>query len=134
MQQPDIAVQHAGHRLAGGLGVAVRDRDRMVLVQAEQNAGLRVAEMVDQAVVQPAIARARVEADIGDAGAAQHLRGDVAAPGHLAVGLTRGLVDLHVLPFVKMHRPGRTRLRQSCLPAPVPIGYPVARTSAYISA
>ena len=98
VQQPDIAVQHAGHRLAGRLGVAVRDRHRMVLVQAEQDAGRGVAEMVDQAVVQPAIARPRIEADIGNAEPAQHLRRDVAAPGHLAVGLSLGSIELHVLP------------------------------------
>ena len=59
VQQPDVAVQDASHRLAGRLGIAVRDRDRMIFVQAEDDAGILVAEMVNQAVVKPAIARAR---------------------------------------------------------------------------
>jgi len=94
VQEPDIAVQHAAHGLAGRLGVAVRDRDRVVLVQAQEDAGLLVAEMIDDAVVQPAIARARIEADVADAAAAQHLRRDIAAPGHLVVGLSLDLVQL----------------------------------------
>jgi hypothetical protein len=32
VQEPDIAVQDAGHRLAGGLGIAVRNRDRVIFV------------------------------------------------------------------------------------------------------
>ena len=63
VQQPDIAVQHAGHRLARRLGIAVRDRHRVVLVQAQQNARPLVAEVIDDAVVQAAIAGAGVEAD-----------------------------------------------------------------------
>ncbi len=101
VQQPDIAVQHAGHRLAGRLGVAVRDRDRVILVQAQQDARPLVAEVIDQAVVQPAIAGARIEADERDAEAAQHLRRDVAAPGHALVGFALRPVDLHRFPREK---------------------------------
>ena len=95
VQQPDIGVQHAGHRLAGRLGVAVGDRHRMVLVQAQDDAGILVAEMIDQAVVKPAIARAGVEADILDAETPQHLRRDIAAPGHAAVGVSFQSVETH---------------------------------------
>ena len=95
VQQADIGMQHAGHRLAGRLGVAVRDRDRMVLVQAEDDAGILVAEMIDQAVVKAAIARAGIEADIADAETPQHLRGDIAAPGHAAVGVSFQSVETH---------------------------------------
>ncbi len=98
--QPDIAVQHAGHRLARRLGVAMRDRDRVVLVQAQQHAGPLVAEMIDQAVVQPAIARARIEAHIWNAEPAQHLRRDVAAPRDGVVGRSVDLVEMHVFPRV----------------------------------
>ncbi len=62
--------------------------------------GILVAEMVDQAVVEPAIARAWVEADKGNAKAAQHLRGDVAAPGDLVVGLSFNSIQLHFSPLV----------------------------------
>ncbi len=109
VQQPDIAVQHATHGLAGRLGIAVRDRDRMVLMQAQQDAGIFIAQMIDQAVMQPAIARARVEAEIADAAAAQHLRRDVAAPGDLVVGLSFRLVQQHLHPL----RPTRIRALQS---------------------
>ena len=95
VQQADIAVQHAGHRLAGRLGIAVRDRDRMVLVQAQDDAGILVAEMIDEAVVKAAIARAGVEADIRDAETPQHLRRDIAAPGHAAVGFSFQSVETH---------------------------------------
>ena len=67
----------------------------MVLVQAQDDAGILVAEMIDQAVVKPAIARAGVEADILDAETPQHLRGDIAAPGHAAVGVSFQSVETH---------------------------------------
>jgi hypothetical protein len=51
VQEPDIAVQDASHGLAGRLGITVRDRNRMVLVKAEQDARPLVAEMIDDAVV-----------------------------------------------------------------------------------
>jgi len=63
----------------------------MVLMQAQQDAGTLVAKMIDQAVVQAAIARARIEAEIADAAAAQHLRRDVAAQATLSSGIPSGL-------------------------------------------
>src|SRR5712672_78582 len=51
--------------------------------------------MVDEAVVAPAVARARVEADEGNAEAAQHLRRDVAAPGDLVVRLSLNSIQFH---------------------------------------
>src|SRR5882757_1456 len=51
--------------------------------------------MVDEAVVEPAVARARVEADEGNAEAAQHLRRDVAAPGDLVVRLSLNSIQFH---------------------------------------
>src|SRR5580658_2453491 len=67
----------------------------MVLVQAQDNAGILVAEMIDQAVVKTAIARAGVEADILDAETPQHLRRDIAAPGHAGVGVSFQSVETH---------------------------------------
>ena len=79
VHQADIGMHRRGHRLAGDLGVAVRDRDRAFLVQAKQHLRPLVAEIVHEAVVQAAIARARIERDIGDAGRAQRVRRHVAA-------------------------------------------------------
>ena len=98
VQEPDIAVQHAGHRLARRLGIAMRDRDRMILVQAQQDTRPFVAEVIDETVVEPAIARAGVEADIGNAQPAEHLCGDVAAPGHFLVRFSFDPVQLHLSP------------------------------------
>ncbi len=66
VHQPDIGMHRADHRLAGDLGIAVGDGDGGFLVQAEQHLRLRIAEIVDDAVVQAAIARAGRERDIGD--------------------------------------------------------------------
>ncbi len=57
----------------------MRDRDRRLLMQAEQHLRLLVAEEVDDRIVQPAIARARIERDIGNIERAQRLSDDVAA-------------------------------------------------------
>jgi hypothetical protein len=108
VQQTDIAVQYAGHRLASCLGVTVRDRDRVILVQAYDDARSLVAEMIDQAVVQSAIARAGVEADIGDAEPAQHLRGDVAAPGDFVVGFPFNSIQVHLSPREQIQPAART--------------------------
>jgi hypothetical protein len=58
----------------------VRDRDRVLLVQAQQHLRVAVAEQVYEAVVQPAIGGARVERDIRKIELAQHQRDGVAAP------------------------------------------------------
>ncbi len=79
VHQPDIGMHRHRHRLAGDLGIALRDRHRAFLVQAEQHLRLRVAEVVDDAVVEAAIAGAGVERDIGDVEGAQRVGGDVAA-------------------------------------------------------
>jgi hypothetical protein len=97
VQQADVAVQDARHRLAGRLGVAVCDRDRMIFVQANNDAGILVAEVVNQAIVKSAITRPRVEADERNIETPQHLRGDVASPSDLVVGLAFDLVQLHWL-------------------------------------
>ncbi len=53
VHQPDIGVQDHGHRPLGHLGVAMGDGDRMLLVKAQQHLRPFVAEMVDEAVMQP---------------------------------------------------------------------------------
>ena len=79
VHQADIGMHRRRHRAARDLGVAVRDRDRGLLVQAEQHLRRRVAEIIDQAVVQAAIARAGIERDVGDVEVAQGLGHHVAA-------------------------------------------------------
>ena len=50
-------------------------------MDTQQHLGARVAEIVDQAIVQAAVARAGGERDVGNFQRAQHLRHRVAAPG-----------------------------------------------------
>jgi hypothetical protein len=66
MQQTDVRMQGRSHHLVGSLGVTLCDRDCRLVVQAEQHLRRTVAEVVDEAVVQPAVARARVERDVRD--------------------------------------------------------------------
>ena len=112
MHQADIGMHRRGHRLAGDLGIAVRDGDRAFLVQAEQHLRPLVAEIVHQAVVQAAIAGAGIERDIGDVERAQRVGDDVAAEaggvdpgrnrpverrdGFIARGLLFGAVALRI--------------------------------------
>ncbi len=80
VEQADIGMHRGRHRLVGDLGVALRDRDRDLLVQAEQHLRLLVAEIVDDRIVQAAIAGAGIERDIGDIQRTQGFGDDVAAP------------------------------------------------------
>ena len=94
---PTLECTAAAIALAGHLGIAVRDGDRVLLVQAEQHLRLLVAEIVDQAVVQAAIAGARIERDIFDAGCAQRVGRDVAAElGGVDAGRRRTVDRRHV--------------------------------------
>ena len=54
------------HGFAGHFGIAVGDGDGGLLVQAKQHLRLGIAEIIDNAVVQSAVARARRERDIGN--------------------------------------------------------------------
>ena len=89
-------MEHAGHRLAGCLGVAVGNADRMVFMQAQQHGGIDIAEMVDHRIMQAAIARARIEAHIAKAETAQHLGCHVTAEANLLVNFPLGAVRMHV--------------------------------------
>ena len=79
VEQSDIGMHGRGHRLAGDLGVAVRDGDRALLVQAQQHLRRLVAEVVHDRVVQPAIARTGIERDVGNFERAQRVGDHVAA-------------------------------------------------------
>jgi hypothetical protein len=73
----DVAVKNDRHRPAGHLGVTVRDRNSGLLVQGKQHGRVRVAQVVHQAVVQAAEARAGNERDVLDVdGARRPLAGD----------------------------------------------------------
>ncbi len=80
VHQADVAVDRDGHRPPGHLGVAVRDRDRVLLVQADEHPRIAVAVVVHQAVVQPAVARAGDERDVAQVEAAEEFGQRVAAP------------------------------------------------------
>ena len=72
-------MQHHAHHAARRLGVTVRDGDRRLLVQAKQHLRPLVSEVIHDAVVEPAVARAGIEREIRDVERAQH-RGDRVAP------------------------------------------------------
>ena len=79
MHEPDIGVQHHRHRPTGHPRVPVRERDRVLFVQTEQDPGVDVAEMIDEAVVQAAKAGTRRERDVLELERAQEFRQRIAA-------------------------------------------------------
>ena len=82
VEQADVGMDGGCHRATGHLGVAVRDGDGRLLVQAEQELRPLVAEIVDEEVVQSAEARAGIDGDVGDIERTQRLGDRVAAePG-----------------------------------------------------
>ncbi len=72
------------HGATGHLGVAMRDGDGVLLVQAQQHLRALVAEVVDQAVVQSAKAGAGIDGDIGDVERAQRFGDSIAAEPAIA--------------------------------------------------
>ena len=84
MQQPDQVVQDHRHRLAGRLGVAVRDLHGDLLVLAQHHRRL-VAAVVDQRIVQAAKARAGIERDVGEAVALDQVDDDVGLPAAIVL-------------------------------------------------
>ena len=80
VHEADVRVERDRERLAGDPRVAVRERDRAFLVDAEQKLRPRIAEVVDEAVVQAAEARPGRERDVWNFERAQELRDGVAAP------------------------------------------------------
>ena len=72
-------MQRDAQRLAGDLGVAMGYRDRLRLVQRQEQLRGGIAEKIDDAVVQTAKARAGIDREIGDVQAAQQRRDQIAA-------------------------------------------------------
>ena len=79
VQQADEIVQDHHHRLAGRLGVAVRDLHRDLFVVAQHHRRL-VAAIVHQRIVQAAEARAGIQRDVGEAVALDAVDDDVGLP------------------------------------------------------
>ena len=94
MHEPDVGVQRHGHRLFRHLAVAVGDRNRMLFMQADDHLRIFVAQIIDDAVVKAAIARARDEGDIFEVEPAGHFGNHVAAPLHLRFSQILWPVDL----------------------------------------
>ena len=77
VQQPDGPVNGDQHRLAGGLGVAVRHRDGGLFVQAGQDLGRRVLAVVDEGFVEPLERRSRIDGGVLEADLLQHVHHEV---------------------------------------------------------
>ena len=98
MHEADIGVNDRRHRFAGGFGIAMCNANGMIFMQAQDHARIDIAQMVDDGIMQAAIAGTGIEAHIGKAKAAQHLRGHIACPSDFIVWLTFWLVEMHVSP------------------------------------
>ena len=103
VEQPDVGMHGRGHGLAGYLGVALGDGDRAFLVQTEQHLRRLVAQEVDDRIVQPAIARAGIEREIGNVERAQHRRDAVAAPVFLRLRNRRRNVTQNFASHLILH-------------------------------
>ena len=114
VHQSDVGVQRHRQRPPARLCITMRDGDGMLFVQAEQDLGPFVAQVIDQAVMQPAVTCAGIERDEGDAEAAEHLRGDVAAPADARVERLGRLFAAGVLPCRRRVATGALRLACQC--------------------
>jgi hypothetical protein len=79
MQQADEIVQDRHHRLACGLRIAMGDLHRSLLVLAQQH-GRTVAAVVDDGVVETAIARAGIDRSVWQVVGVQQIDDDVRGP------------------------------------------------------
>ena len=59
-------MKDATHRFVSRLGVALGDMHRVVFVQAEEQLRISVTKIIDNAVMEPAIARAWIHGEIFD--------------------------------------------------------------------
>ncbi len=91
VHQADQIVQDADADPAGGLGVAVRHRHRDLLVRGEHHLRLVVTAVVDQRVMQAAIARARQQEDVVDVEPSEQL--DHGVGPEFRVALVGGQID-----------------------------------------
>jgi hypothetical protein len=89
VQKADVAVDDGRHRSAARFGIPVRQRNGRFLVVAQDDAGLPIPQVIDQAVVQTAEAGARHDGGVAKSQARKHGRDDVAAPLACLVWLDR---------------------------------------------
>ncbi|GBD28257.1 hypothetical protein HRbin31_00270 [bacterium HR31] len=104
VQQPHHVVEHRGHGPARDPGVAVRDAHRDLLVRALHDFRA-VAAVVDEGVVQPAEAAARVQAHVGNAEPLQQIHNEVrdVLPHPRLQLAPRSLAELEQLPEHPLH-------------------------------
>jgi hypothetical protein len=88
MQHADDIVHNRHHRLAGRLGVAVRNLHRDLLVLTEQKWRI-IAAVIDQRVVQPAVTGARIKRNIGKTVVLDQIDDNVRLPGFLGIARCR---------------------------------------------
>ena len=95
VHQADIGMHRHRQRLAGDLRVTLGDCHRVFFVQAEQHLRRAIAQIVDQAVMQSAEARAGIERDVRDAGRAQGFGDNIAAELRRGCQIAVGEFALH---------------------------------------
>ena len=88
VQQADQVMHDGDHRLALDAGVAVGDLHGDLFVLAEQHRRVVLA-VIDQRIVQSAIARPRIQRDVLEAVAFDHVDDDVGLPP--SIGFLNGL-------------------------------------------
>ena len=80
MHQANVGVHHRAHHGAADFGIALCQRDGHLLVQAQQHLRMFVAQVIDQAVVQAAVTRPRIQGQIGQSQTSQALGNRVTSP------------------------------------------------------
>ncbi len=85
MHQSDVGMQGDGHRPVGDLYISVGDRDAMFFVQADHHLLFFIAEIIHDAVVKPAKARARHQGDIIHADGPDGFGDGITAPAELRI-------------------------------------------------
>jgi hypothetical protein len=84
VEEPDHVMHDRHHRLAGRLGIAVGDLYGDLLVLTQQHRRI-IAAVVDQRVVQAAIARARIERNIRKTELLDEVDDDIRLPASFGV-------------------------------------------------
>ena len=94
VHQADIGVDGRGHGFAGDLGIAVRNGDRMLFVQAQKHLRPFITEIIDQTVVQAPIAGTGIERDERNVERAERIGDDVATESGRMARHARGAFDV----------------------------------------
>ena len=107
MHQTNVGMQGNGQRLTRHTGPSMGQRHRVFLMQAKQQFGSGVAQVIHQTVVQAAKARARSQRNVGIAKVSQQERDGVAAKCLPCGGrLCTGNVDAHYFSLLAAWRAG----------------------------